>query len=160
MGSCCVKIFRGRLMGLLNCGYVALFLTLAGATAAAGASFRCNLKPISGDTWVPSRIAIEFSDDFTAAQITDAAFGVSVPAKVVRRSRTSYALSWSLPGLAVLMESGEAEPRFRAVLNMANLKMSIQSIRLEEGMLLPRGSGSCERLESLSQLAQYQAYLQ
>ncbi|WP_027244072.1 hypothetical protein [Leisingera daeponensis] len=147
-------------MGLLNCGYVALLLTFAGAASAADSSFRCNLEPISGDAWVPSKIAIDFFDDFNTAQITDAAFGVSVPAKVVKRSGSSYVLSWSLPGLAVLMESGEAEPRFRAVLNMSNLKMSIQSIRLEEGTTLPRGSGSCERVDSLSLLAQYQVYLQ
>ncbi|MFY0311363.1 hypothetical protein ACFMBG_15850 [Leisingera sp. D0M16] len=149
-------------MGLRNCGVGALLLTLAEAAAAAGAagaSFGCTLEPISGEAWVPSRITIAFSEDATAAQVTDAAFGVSVPAKVVKRSETSYALSWSLPGLAVLMDAGEAEPRFRAVLNTANLKISIQSIRLEEGTLLPRGSGRCGRLEALSQLALYQAYL-
>lgn len=146
-------------MGLRNSGVGALILTLAGAAAAAGASFRCHLQPISGEDWVPSRISVEFSDDFTSAEVTDTAFGVSVPAKVAKRSETSYALSWSLPGLAVLLENGQAEPRFRAVLNTSNLKMSIQSIRLEEGTQLPRGSGSCQQLETLSQLAQYQAIL-
>ncbi|AHD02991.1 hypothetical protein METH_07855 [Leisingera methylohalidivorans DSM 14336] len=83
--------------------------------------------------------------------VTDAAFGVSVSAKVSQRSATTYALSWSLP---VLTNSGRAKPRFRAALNTANLKMSIQSIRAGSTMQPPRGWGTCRREASLSLLAQ------
>ncbi len=146
--------FRERLMRLPACGILALVLTFSGASALAETSFSCNLKPISGAFWVPGRITVRFSDDFTTAQVTDAAFGVSVAAKVSQRSMTTYALSWSLPGLAVLTDSGQAEPRFRAVLNTANLKMSIQSIRTGRAVQPPRGSGTCRREPSLSLLAQ------
>lgn len=140
-------------MGLPKCWVLALGFTLAGAGVLADTSFSCNLKPISGASWIPSRIKVHFSEDFTAAKVEDAAFGVSVPAKVVKRSETSFALSWSLPGLAVSAEAGKAEPRFRAVLNTANLKMSIQSVRTGDGAQLPRGSGSCQLQRTMSQLA-------
>ncbi|QAX29845.1 hypothetical protein [Leisingera sp. NJS204] len=141
-------------MSLPACSILALVLTLTGAGALAETSFRCNLKPISGVTWVPGRITVHFSDDFTTAKVTDAAFGVSVSAKVSQRSETTYAISWSLPGLAVLTDSGQAKPRFRAVLNTANLKMSIQSTRTSGTKQPPRGSGTCRREPSLSRLAQ------
>ncbi|WP_291735519.1 hypothetical protein [Leisingera sp. F5] len=141
-------------MGLPACGILALAISLSGGAAVAETSFRCNLKPISGVTWVPGRITVHFSDDFTIAKVTDAAFGVSVAAKVSQRSETSYAISWSLPGLAVLTDNGQAKPRFRAVLNTANLKMSIQSIRPGSTEQPPRGSGTCRREPSLSLLAQ------
>ncbi|MEX0303988.1 MAG: hypothetical protein AB3N24_16340, partial [Leisingera sp.] len=141
-------------MSLPNSGALALILTLAGSGAVAGPSYLCKLKPISGAAWIPSRITVQFEDDFTEAEVTDASFGVSVPAKVTPRSGTSYAFSWSLPGLAVSTEQGQAEPRFRAVLNTANQKMSIQSVRTGDGNLLPRGSGNCETERALSHLAQ------
>jgi len=141
-------------MKLPKCGVLALVLTVVGAGALAAPRFSCDLKPLSGAAWIPGRITVEFSDEFTKAEVTDAAFGVSVPARVAQRSGTSFALSWSLPGLAVSTDHGQAEPRFRAVLNMANRKMSIQSVRTAEGTLLPRGSGLCEIERTVSQLAQ------
>ncbi|WP_323781265.1 hypothetical protein [Leisingera sp.] len=132
-------------------GILALVLTLSGAGARAEGSFQCDLQPISRASWIPGRINVRFSDDFTTAKVTDAAFGVSVSARVSQRSATTYALSWSLP---MLTDSGRAKPRFRAALNTANLKMSIQSINVGSTMQPPRGWGSCRREPSLSLVAQ------
>ncbi|KIC17588.1 hypothetical protein [Leisingera sp. ANG-Vp] len=144
-------------MSVPNCGALALVLTLAGTGALAGTSYSCDLKPLSGASWIPARITVHFSEDFSTADVEDAAFGVSAPARVVKRSATSYGLSWSLPGLAVSPGESRAEPRFRAVLNTANRKMSIQSVLTAADAQLPRGSGSCRMQRTMSQLARIDA---
>ena len=81
-------------------------------------------------------------------------FDVKVDAKVVQHSATSYALKWWLPRMAVGAEAGRSWPGFRAILNTANHKMSIQAVSSGQGGVLPRGSGYCEMVRSLSLLAQ------
>lgn len=141
-------------MSMPSCGALALVLMAAGAAPMAGTTFHCSVAPISGSSWIPSRVTLHFSDDFRSAQVTDLAFAVTVPATVVQHSETSYALSWSLPGLAVYSESGKPRPRFRAVLNTKNLKMSLQAAQKGGNAKLPRGRGHCETENSLSLLAQ------
>ena len=141
-------------MTLQKCGIAALVLTMAGAGTQAGTSVTCELKALSGAAWIPGRISVHFSDDFSSAMVEDTAFSVFAPAKVVQRSETSFALTWSLPGMAVVPEGGRPEPRFRAVLNTANQKMSIQAAGGEDGAKLPRGAGSCQREGNLSMLAE------
>ncbi|MBY6065877.1 hypothetical protein KUW17_03945 [Leisingera aquaemixtae] len=141
-------------MSLPKCGALAFVFMVAGAAALAGTTFHCSLKPISGSAWIPSRITLHFTDNFRTAQVTDLTFGVAVPAKVVQHSKTSYALSWALTGLAVYSEPGIARPRFRAVLNTANQKMSLQAAKKGGNAKLPRGRGFCETENSLSLLAQ------
>ncbi|MEW2913421.1 hypothetical protein [Leisingera sp. JC11] len=141
-------------MGLRLCGVFALILMLGGAGAVAGPSFHCSLKPISGTAWIPSLVSLKFSDDFSHAEVSDAAFGVPVNARVVQHSGTSYALSWTMPGLAVSGDPGRPRPRFRAILNTSNLKMSIQAVWKDLDGKLPRGSGRCQLDQGLSLLAQ------
>ncbi|KIC30124.1 hypothetical protein [Leisingera sp. ANG-M6] len=141
-------------MGLRFCGFFALVLTLGGAAAIAGPGFRCSLKPISGTEWIPSRFSLKFADDFSGAVITDMVFGVTVNARVMQHSETSYMLNWALPKLAVGGDAGRPKPRFRAILNTANHKMSIKAERSGQDGVLPRGQGQCEMVRSLSLLAQ------
>ncbi|NSY36780.1 hypothetical protein [Leisingera sp. ANG59] len=141
-------------MGLRLCGVFALFLTLGVADATAGPSFHCSLKPISGTAWIPSMVSLTFADDFSHAEVSETAFGIPVSARVVQHSGTSYALSWTMPGLAVSGEAGRPRPAFRAILNTSNLKMSIQSVWKDLEGKLPRGSGRCQLDRGLPLLAQ------
>ncbi|MDC0656407.1 hypothetical protein N6L27_00165 [Leisingera sp. SS27] len=138
----------------LKCSVLILVFTLAGAGVIAGPRFQCSLKPISGNAWIPREVSFHFSDDFKTAEIKDLAFGVPVTARIERHSETSFALNWALPKLAVAANAGLPGPRFRAVLNTSNLKMSIQAVRKDKDGVLPRGSGHCQVDQSLSLLAQ------
>ncbi|OBY27591.1 hypothetical protein [Leisingera sp. JC1] len=141
-------------MDLLKCSFLILVFTLAGAGAMAGPRVQCSLKPISGTAWIPREVSFHFSDDFSLAEIEDLAFAVPVAARVERHSATSYALNWALPRLAVAGNAGMPGPRFRAVLNTSNLKMSIQAVRKGKDGVLPRGSGHCKVDQDLPLLAQ------
>ncbi|NVK16843.1 MAG: hypothetical protein HWE35_21940 [Rhodobacteraceae bacterium] len=140
-------------MDLLKCSVFFLVFTLAGAGVMAGPRFQCSLTPISGTAWIPRDVSFHFSDDFKTAEITDMAFGVPVMAKVERYSETSFALNWALPRLAVAGHAGLPGPRFRAVLNTSNLKISLQAVRKGKDEVLPRGSGKCQVDQGLSLLA-------
>lgn len=140
-------------MGLRICGVFALVLTLGGAAAIAGPGFHCSLKPISGTEWLPSRFSLKFADDFSGAEITDLVFGVTISARVLQHSETSYVLSWTLPRLAVGGDTGKPRARYRAILNTANHKMSIRAVRTGQDGVLPRGQGHCKADRSLSFLA-------
>lgn len=141
-------------MDLLKCSVFILVCTLAGAGAMAGPRVQCSLNPISGTEWIPREVSIHFSDDFSVAEIEDLAFVVPVVAKVERHSATSYAMNWALPRLAVAGNAGMPGPRFRAVLNTSNLKMSIQAVRKGQDGVPPRGSGHCKVDQGLPLLAQ------
>ncbi len=113
----------------------------------------CDLKPLSGQAWVPSRIDVHFSPDFGSATVTDVAFSVSVPALVVQKSENSFVLTWKLPELAVMPNGWRQEPEYRAVLNKANQKMSIQA-SARGGRAKPvRGAGRCQQEGSLPMVA-------
>lgn len=146
--------FRELPMGLRTSGIFALFFTLSGAPVVAGHSFHCGIEPLSGDAWIPGQVSLQFTDDFKAAEVTDKAFEVPVRARVVRHSSTSYALNWTMPHLAVSEEAGRPQPLYRAVLNTANLKMSLQVVRAGQSGSPPRGSGQCKWEHDLPLLAQ------
>ncbi len=157
-GDAAVQVgFGERLMCLRNGGILAFALTLVCTGALAGTNYRCTVKPLTAAAWIPSRFTVEFSDDFTSAEVTDASFGVSVAAKVARHSERSYAITWSLPGPAVSTGASRTDPRFRALLNTYNQKMSIQSVPAGDRPRLRRGSGSCRIQWAMPQLAQNEA---
>lgn len=141
-------------MDLLKCSVFLLVFVFTGAGVMAGPLFQCSLKPISGTAWIPREVSFHFSDNFNVAEIADLAFGVPVEVRVERHSATSYALKWALPRLAVAGNAGLPGPRFRAVLNTSNLKMSIQAVRKGKDGVLPRGSGRCKVDQSPPLLAQ------
>lgn len=141
-------------MRLRRLGVLAFAVSLAGAEALAGPSFRCSLKPISGTAWIPGRVKLDFTDDLSRAAITDLAFGVTVRAKVGTHSRTSYVLNWSMPSLAVQSAAGQPRPRFRAVFNTSNQKMSVQALLNGSDESMQRGVGRCQRERNLSQVVQ------
>ncbi|MFW8592839.1 hypothetical protein ACOHWE_01410 [Cribrihabitans neustonicus] len=140
-------------MHLLKNGIAAALVTFGTSAAGAGEAYYCSAYPLSGTGWIPAEFVIEFMEHRNAARVSDTAFSATVPGRVIRRSETSLEVSWSAAHAPVGSEPG-AVRRFRALLNMANMKMTIKAMR-EEGMIrLSRGAGRCVPAVAQSLLAQ------
>ncbi|MFW8636837.1 hypothetical protein [Cribrihabitans pelagius] len=140
-------------MHLLKNG-IAAALVAAGTTAAtAGEAYFCSAHPLSGNGWIPAEFVIEFLDQRNAARVSDTAFSATVPGQVTRRSESSLEVAWSAMHEPV-GSAKDTAPQFRALLNMANMKMTIKAMHEHDMIRLSRGAGRCVPAVAQSLLAQ------
>ncbi|WP_417713180.1 hypothetical protein [Pseudophaeobacter arcticus] len=122
-------------------------LTLFGGSAYAADTFTCILTPVTKSGWIPSRVLVEFLESGEDARIWASEGGGSVHAVLKQRSETSYLLDWT-PSRALVAKATElSNDRYRAILNLGNLKVSLQVLsNFASGARSPRGVGSCMRV--------------
>jgi hypothetical protein len=147
----CFDIESGADCGMVSGFYNVLLakVLLLWAGLAAADSFSCTLKPVSKTGWIPARVLVQFQEGHQAARIQASDDGGPIPAAMTRRSDRSYLLDWT-PSRAVVAKATElSNDRYRAVLNLENLKVSLQVLTgLAPGAHSLRGAGTCIRLDN------------
>ncbi len=119
-----------------------------GANIAVAETFSCTLEPVTKSGWIPARVLVQFLEGHEMARIRASAEGGAAPAVMKRRSDSSYLLDWT-PSRALMAKATElSSDRYRAVLNLGNLKVSLQVLTENmPGTLSPRGAGTCIRID-------------
>lgn len=118
-----------------------------------GDAYLCNAALLTGKGWIPGEFVIEFLPQRGVAQVSDAAFSSTVPARVVPRSEVSLEVSWIATHEPPGGGQGKARPRFRALVNMVNLKMTVRSERTFDAAQVARGAGFCALMPPERKLA-------
>ncbi|MEQ3669761.1 hypothetical protein [Pseudophaeobacter sp.] len=133
--------------GYLNSLLFATVTLFSGAGLAAD-TFTCTLTPVTTSGWIPSKVSMQFLESDETARIRASEEGGSMHAVLRRRSDDSYLLDWT-PSRALAAKAAElSNDRYRAILNLGNLKVSLQVLsHALPGTLSPRGAGTCIRLD-------------
>lgn len=134
---------------------LAAALTLTAGASLGSESFDCEVTPLTRSSWMPEQILFHFNRSYVNAQVEDKLSGRSETADVSRFSLMSVVLTWTEPAEAARSPRKEhpewaAPPLparlFRVVMNLENLKVSVQVGAERAGSGLIRGAGGCTRL--------------
>ncbi len=133
---------------------IKFFLLLAplfGSQAFASETFVCSFHALSKASWIPPRVAMQFSEHRETARIWASNEGTPISAVLQKRSDSSYLLDWTVPRTAVAKATSLSADRYRVILNVDNLKVSLQ-VLAKKSAVAPssRGVGSCIMVEDLT----------
>lgn len=128
-------------MRLLKCGVWALSCLIASPLAAD--IYRCTVTPFSDASWMPKEFLFRFNSTRTQAEILDKDLASLTNIGVRRHSVSSLVMTWTKGITAPGGDGPAAEERYRVVLNIDNLKVSVQMSEASDAGSLIRGAGDC-----------------
>lgn len=132
-------------MRLLKCGVWALSCLIASPLAAD--IYRCTVTPFSDARWMPKEFLFRFNATRTQAEILNEDLARLSNVGVKRHSTSSLVMTWTKGITSPGGDGPAAEDRFRVVLNIDNLKVSVQVSEASDMGKLIRGAGGCEMVE-------------
>jgi hypothetical protein len=129
---------------------ILLLAAFSGSAAFASETFLCTFQSLSKDAWIPPKVSMQFSEHRETARIWASDEGAPVSANLEKRSDSSYLLDWTVPRTVVAKATSLSANRYRVILNVDNLKVSLQ-VLAKKSAVAPssRGVGSCIILEDL-----------
>lgn len=133
-------------------GVGALALALLASQAAAEDYYICDVTSHSRLGWIPSRLLLGLSKDRQTGLALDGYIknfsDVPILVDVTQRNASSYQFNWRLNDLPIDNRRNTIDAEFRAILNLKNLRVTIQSIPSGIDQDPPRGSGRCKPIEA------------
>ena len=131
--------------------FILLFVMLFGSKVFASETFSCTFQSLSKDAWVPPKVSMQFSEHRKTARIWASGEGAPVSTNLEKRSDSSYLLDWTVPREIVAKATSLSADRYRVILNVDNLKVSLQ-VLAKKSAVAPssRGIGTCIMVEELS----------
>jgi len=145
------------------CAVLASACSLVFTSAFASATYDCAVTPLSRSSWMPQNYKIEFDRGFVQAKVVDTVMDRIETAIVRHRSPRSLVLTWDAAMHNPVDDdiNGDAvgSRRFRVVLNVDNLKMSVVVAPSHSVNKLVRGAGRCYRVQS-RRYSPYPLYIQ
>lgn len=136
-------------------GLLVLPIAYVGAAAEASETYFCSFTPLSKSAWVPPQVAMRLSDNRKSAQVWAIEETPPIAVEMAQRSDISYLLDWTASshtmvaeksdgGRNLIADGEESQDRYRVILNVENMKVSLQVLSdATSDAQSSRGAGTC-----------------